>query len=118
MDSEILHCFKLVEANGRYQLEHFEITDWSLRKLYSGFEYSFKGNLIESSYRNETVKDSKLDRFVNNKVFTFNPEEDHAKMIIEYELNSKKQKAEEKLKRCSEMLNLWNIFTSEDNNGK
>lgn len=81
---EPFYCFKMIDTKEGPQLVRFEITKYD-RYSRGPYEkgFSFAGNAIGARSRVEVVKESKFDRVVSNKLFTFNPAVSNAEAIFE-----------------------------------
>lgn len=105
---ENLYCFKYDKENGK--LTKIEIPEYgtSINKYTSRKTYYFnkpKINKIDNYYQ---VPEEKIDRFVNDKVYTFNPDVENVKMIIYSTLEEKRDKAEFEYHKYQEELNKIN----------
>lgn len=109
-NKEPLYCYKFIEsADGTSaRLDKYIITDWRLA-VYSAYSkaYVFNGSYIHSIHRNESIDIKKLDRFVSNKLYTFNPDETYAAKCIENALKEKLHAATMQLQNCEQKLDLW-----------
>ena len=70
-----LYCFKIVEDDDAMKLVKYKIFEYdSLQLNRSTWNYRFEGKMIESTNRVDTIRNDKMDRVVNKKFFTFNPD--------------------------------------------
>lgn len=88
-----LYCFKLeINTNDlKYNITKIEIPEYIL-KINCFTErkcYCFENQFINKSCKHYVVEESKLDRFVSSKVYSFNPDIQNAKEIIFLELENK-----------------------------
>ena len=90
---EILYCFKYNKRNGK--LTKIEIPEYKIvTNKYTDIKtYCFEKPRINKYDRNYRVSEEKIDRFTNDKVFTFNPNVENVKQIICSTLEEKRDKA-------------------------
>ena len=77
-----LYCFKYDEETGK--IETIEIPEYNIDvSRYTGRKtYCFQKPRINKSDSHYHIPEAKLDRYVNNKVYTFNSNIQNAKRII------------------------------------
>ena len=77
-----LYCFKYDEETGK--IETIEIPEYRVDvNRYTGRKtYCFQKPRINKSDSHYHIPEAKLDRYVNNKVYTFNSDIQNAKRII------------------------------------
>ena len=105
---ETLYCFKYDKENGK--LTKIEISEYATRvnKYTDRKTYYFNKPRINKSSGLYQVPEEKIDRFVSDKVFTFNPDVENAKQIIYSTLEEKRNKAELEYHKYQEELNKIN----------
>lgn len=83
-----LYCFRL---NEDLSLTRFEITEYDTNENFYTKKktYSFSEPKVNKSDKHYTVPEAKLDRFLNNKVYTFIDDENYAWEIIKETLFDK-----------------------------
>ena len=88
-----LYCFKYNEETG--EIVKIEIPEYTLETHYwTGKKtYCFDKPKINKSYNHESIAESKIDRYVSGKVYTFNDDIQMVKSIIFAELESRQLKA-------------------------
>lgn len=88
-----LYCFKYEEDTGK--ITKIVISEYTIdaNKFTGRKTYCFDEPKINKSDRHFTVPEAKLDRYVSNKVYTFNGDTQNAKRIILEEMTGKCQKA-------------------------
>lgn len=106
MENKPIYCFKL--DNETFELTRFEITDYKIHKLneYGRFRYKWENPKINKCDRYYYLEPKKMDRFVNYKVFTFDPDEKNALRIIEETLSSQLDEFKTKTSKTQELLNI------------
>lgn len=104
---EPLYCFKFNDETG-------EITKIEIPKYRTDYnKYTKKNTYVWSEPRinvsdsHFSVSDDKIDRFVTNKVFTFNTDYEHACEIIRNTLIEDAEKLEKQMRRKLELLNIF-----------
>ncbi len=103
--SEPLYCFHLNEATG--QLRKFEITDYVIKWFGYGVKhqcYSFMLALNERSPYKYNIKTSNLDRYVGQKLFTFDPDINNAIEVIVKTLEKKSLSAKSEHQYCERII--------------
>ena len=87
--SNILYCFKF--NPNTFEITKWEITKYQKRKVNDcgRVVYTFRNSKISDRTGAYSVENTKLNRFVSNKVFTFNPDEKRVRRIIESTLVDK-----------------------------
>ena len=100
MDS--IYKFTLIEDTGeivKTEISQYERKCWSNNDVY----YRYKGN-CGVMY----IYERQLDQFKSGRVYTFNPDENHAEQIIKAELLARKDKAQKELERWQTVLEkMW-----------
>lgn len=101
---ETLYCFKYDKENGK--LTKIEIPEYatSVNKFTDRKTYYFNKPRINKSIGVYQVPEEKLDRFVNDKVFTFNPDVKNVKYIIYDTLVDKRDKAYDEYCKYDKMV--------------
>lgn len=100
-----LYCFRLDKETGkitRYTIEDYEdieVSTYTHRRIFKFVEKLGAKN----DYR-YTIKHELLDRFVTDKVFTFNPDIDRAYGIINYTIKEKLDKSQTFIDKYTEIL--------------
>lgn len=115
---EPLYCFKYEEDTGKitkivipeYTIDVNRFTD---RKT-----YCFDEPKINKSDRHFTVPEAKLDRYVSNKVYTFNGDTQNAKIIILETLLAKRDKLYLEFKQTYTTVNRFLEANQEFDNEK
>lgn len=101
-----LYCFKLDDITGK--IKKYTITDFKFSKNAYGYEtrdvWQFRGQLGNNDTYRYYVERNKLDRFVTNKLYTLNGDEDRAYQIIMDAIRDKADKAERDMKRYNGLL--------------
>lgn len=79
---ETLYCFKYDKENGK--LTKIEIPEYKIitNRFTDRKNYCFEKPKINKSYSHYEIPEEKLDRFVSDKLFTFNPDVQRVKRII------------------------------------
>lgn len=90
---ETLYCFKYDKENGK--LTKIEIPEYKIitNRFTDKKIYYFEKPKINKSDSHYQTPEEKLDRFVNDKIFTFNPDEQRVKRIILNTICCKRDKA-------------------------
>lgn len=103
---EILYCFKYDKENGK--LTKIEIPEYgtSTNRFTERKTYYFNKPRINKSSSLYQVTEEKIDRFVNNKVFTFNPDVENVKQIIYSTLVDKMNNAHDEYIKYGEMVDI------------
>lgn len=102
---EILYCFKLDPDTG--EVKRYEIKDYHVKKRMWATpkeEICFKENLGTRTDYHYALKPNKLNRFVHEKVFTFDPDYGHAIGIIIDTLKQDVEESKLKFKRLEGIL--------------
>ena len=99
-----LYCFRLDFETGkvtRYTIDNYVYRDTG----YSHYHhvYSFKADIGSSQYHYD-VRDEIIDRFVSQKIFSFNPDMRSAIEIIEETLTNKSEKAKRENRNINKLL--------------
>lgn len=111
-EHKILYCYKFIEPNdgSRATLHKITINNWKLEYINQYNHkcvYKFKADLVGLSYTHYVLPEERMDKFRNDKFFTFNPDENYAKQAIEQHLYDCILDAQLKLNRCVDKLNAW-----------
>jgi len=98
---EPLYCYKYDMAT--QELTEICITHYNTKtNTFTGRStYTWDDPKVNKSYTHESVPDTKLDRFVNGKVFTFTQGEDHALDIILDDISRRHHIASEEYRKWS-----------------
>lgn len=92
---EPLYCYKYNIATQELTeicIEHYK----TVTNTFTGRStYSWTEPKVNKSYTHESVPDTKLDRFVNGKVFTFKHDEDYVLDLILNDIGERLYAAEE-----------------------
>ena len=107
-----LYCFKYDEETGK--IETIEIPEYRVDvNRYTGRKtYCFQKPRINKSDSHYHIPEAKLDRYVNNKVYTFNSDIQNAKRIILEDITYRQLQAYNDLLRWQ---NSVQIFLKENN---
>lgn len=104
--AEILYCYKVDEVTG--QITQYEIKDYEFHKSVFGSKnhdtWSFRGIISKDCNYRYCIERFKMDRYVSQKVFTFNPSIEYAHNIIKKTINGKIIKAQYEEKKYKELL--------------
>jgi hypothetical protein len=113
MENKPIYCFKL--DNETFELTRIEITDYKIHRLneYGRFRYKWENPKINKCDRYYYLEPKKMDRFVNYKVFTLNPDAQNALNIIKATLEKQLDEFTSKIKRTQ--IFLENIKRINDN---
>ena len=105
---ETLYCFKYDKENGK--LTKIEIPEYKIitNRFTDRKKYCFEKPKINKSYSHYEIPEEKFDRFVSDKLFTFNPDVENAKQIIYSTLEYKRDRAELEYHKYQEELNKIN----------
>lgn len=96
-----LYCFKLDEERGK--IERIEITEYK-RVCVSAFAERYSIMYKKTGYTTE-VHESNLDKLINWKIHTFNPNETVARETIIKTIKKRKEAAQYEFERWSELIN-------------
>ena len=101
---ETLYCFKYDKENGK--LTKTEIPEYgtSTNRFTGRKTYYFNKPRINKSSGLYQVPEEKIDRFVNDKVFTFNPDVENVKHIIYNTVVDKMNNAHDEYVKYGEMV--------------
>ena len=100
-----LYCFEFNEDTGEISKE--EITEYKVSHPYNLPAFShIKQYRFKYKGRNITIKDDKLDKFLNWKVYTFNDSLENVKSIIYDTIYNKKVEFEKQYNRYTELLEI------------
>jgi hypothetical protein len=98
-----LYCFRLNDVTG--EITKYIITDYEHREYGYRKFYKFTADLGCRDYV-YIVREQNINKFVSNKVFTFNPNVKDAMVKILNTIKNKKNTAEREANRCSKMMDL------------
>lgn len=118
MDKPI-YCFKVNPYNG--EITKYTITDYRKRKINDcgRMVYTFRNPKVCDGYAHYAIENSKLDRFVNYKIFTFEDDQTRAERIIANTLHGKYLKAKIEVQKLEKPMDVLNIeYTKGINNDK
>lgn len=102
-------CYKITEHDNKITTKKIEIWNYKPVVQYGGFKYYFDGKQCGiSTYRCDNVSDSKFNRLVNMKYFTFDNDEDAIFEKIKQDLVEAVESERIKLNRLEKRLYLWN----------
>lgn len=103
-----LYCFKYNGEN--CNITKIEIPEYRIdTNKYTGRKtYCFDKPRINKSDSHYQIPEGKLDRFVNDKIYTFNPDVENVKQIIYSTLEKKRDEAEYEYHRYQEELDIIN----------
>lgn len=104
-NKEPLYCFKLEEESGK--IIRYIIPEWDIRNInnYGRFNYIF--DIPEGMLKSKSkyyLENNKLDRFVSNKLITFNPDEEEAFQLIIHTLISRRNQSLEYANKLDDMI--------------
>lgn len=101
---EILYCFKYDKENCK--ITKIEIPEYkiSTNRFTGRKTYCFEKPRINKSDSHYQVPEEKIDRFVSDKVFTFNPDVENVKQIIYSTLEKKRDKGYKDFCKYGDML--------------
>lgn len=101
---DTLYCFKYDTETS--ELTKIEIPGYKIitNKYTDRKTYCFEKPKINKSDSHYQIPEAKLDRFVNDKLFTFNPDVENAKNIIYNTLMDKMDKAYDEYCKYVEMI--------------
>ncbi len=104
-----LYCFKYDKENGK--LTKIEIPEYgtSVNRFTERKTYYFNKPRINKSSGLYQVKEEKIDRFVSDKIFTFNPDVENAKEIIYSTLLKKRDKAYDEFHKYDGMVDIIRV---------
>ena len=114
-----LYCFKYDEETGK--IETIEIPEYRVDvNRYTGRKrYCFQKPKINKSDGHYNIPEAKLDRYVNNKVYTFNSDIQNAKRIILEDITYRQLQAYNDLLRWQNSVQIFlkenNEFDNEEN---
>lgn len=99
-----LYCFKYDKENGK--LTKIEIPEYKIitNRFTDRKTYCFEKPKINKSDSHYQVPEEKIDRFVSDKVFTFNPDVKDVKYIIYDTLVDKRDKAYDEYCKYDKMV--------------
>ena len=105
-----LHCYKLIESGQTLTLKHYLIKRWNHISLGCNSCYQCRGKYIDSTYKIDSVKDSKIDRLVNNKFYTFNSDVSFVEQAITEHLVGQVVDATTKLNSSKLKLEIHSLY--------
>ena len=101
-----LYCYKLDELTG--QLAQYKIEEYSFHKNVYGNKhrdtFQFRGIISEDQNYRYVVERGKLDRYVSQKLFTFNPSIDDAMKKVRKSIEDKRDKSKRECFRYESIL--------------
>ena len=118
MDKPI-YCFKVNPYNG--EITKYTIIDYRKRKINDcgRVVYTFRNPKACDGYAHYAIENSKLDRFVNYKLFTFEDDRARTERIIANTLCEKYLKAKIEAQKLEKLMDMLNIeYAKEINNDK
>lgn len=105
--AEILYCYKVDELTG--QITQYEIKNYDFQEAAYGNKnhdtWSFRGIVSKDYNYRYCIERFKLDRYVSQKVFTFNSSKEYAHNIIRTAIRGKINKAQYEQQKYNELLN-------------
>lgn len=113
---EPLYCFKYEEDTGKITKIVIPEYGTNIHRYTGRKTYHFNKPQINKSDRYFQVPETKLDRYVSGKVFTFNPSLQNAKIIILETLLAKRDKLYLELKQTYTTVNRFLEANSEFDN--
>lgn len=113
MENKSIYCFKINKDT--FELSRIEIPKYRIRKInnYGKFVYEWELPKINRYDKHFYLEPEKIDRFVNYKVFTFNPDAQNALNIIKSTLEKQLDEFTSKIQRTQNFLE--NIKRRNDN---
>lgn len=94
-----LYRFKLDEETG--EITRLEITDYDLFRWSNGEEY-YRWQILSNGHYCYIKKD--MDRYKSKRLYSFNPDIEHAREIIKQAINEKRCAAHEEYLRNTELI--------------
>ncbi len=109
---QTLYCFKVVENDGKTNLECWSISEYLIRKkgVYDSQEIIFKGKHAGMTTTNVHINMTNLDRFLNGKVYTFDSNWKHAEYIISQAIKDKRCAIKRQLTQVEQLTTSWCDF--------
>lgn len=105
--TEKIYCYRYNEETG--EIKKYVIEDYTIIKnKYTGNKtYKFRKRLGTKTLTTTYLSENQLNRFVWNKVFTFEENDKKAKLTILIEIRKRIDEAEEKLRKAKEKENIF-----------
>ena len=104
-----LYCFEFNEDTGELSKE--EITEYKVSHPYSLPAFSnIKQYRFKYKGRNIIIRDDKLDKFLNWKVYTFNDSLENVKSIIYDTIYNKRAEYEKQYNRYTKLLEIIKTY--------
>ena len=104
--NKVLYCYKVDELTGL--ITQYEIKDYEFNKSAYGNKnhdtWSFRGIISKDCNYRYCIERFKLDRYVSQKVFTFNQSAQYAYDIIKSAIKEKISKAQYEQQKYNELL--------------
>lgn len=104
--NKVLYCYKVDELTGL--ITQYEIKDYEFHKSAYGNKnhdtWSFRGIISKDCNYRYCIERFKLNRYVNQKLFTFNPSMDYGRKIIIDTIMDKAKQAHREEVRYKEIL--------------
>lgn len=118
MSKPTLYCFKVNEDEAVIRIHRYEINDYNYAEKHEfRKEYSFPGKAIDSTYRTFIVNRDNIDKYVLQRVFTFNPEYKYAVAIIKNKLKDQIERSEHYITNWKERLTKLDKYAKEKLDG-
>ena len=116
-EMENLYCFKFDDITG--EITKIVIKDYKIKKInnYNRIGYKFYSKEINKSANYYFVENSKLDRFVSNKIYTFKDDIDMVRRTIRKTLEEKTEEYYRLYTRSNSLLKTFNKRELEEKNG-
>lgn len=99
---KILYCFKIDELTAK--IVRYEITDYEIYKYHGGMYIKFKASLGNKNNSKFEVPFNDLDKIYHMKLYTFNPDYNYAKKIINDDLINRRNSAYKEYDRYNELI--------------
>lgn len=108
-----LYCFKLIEDDFSIRLDKYIITQYAYRD-YGNYsdkaDYRFPGEFVHSKFGISAVRASKLDRIVNDRLYTFTIDEETATNMFEDYLKSSFEDSEAVYRSAKKRYQFWQFW--------
>ena len=118
MSNTTLYCFKVNEDEDAIKIHKYEINDYNYVKKHEfRKEYSFPGKVIGSPYRTFVVNEDNIDKYVLQRVFTFDSSYKHAIDVIEDKLKEQIEKSERYITNWKQKLDKLDRYSKEKLDG-
>lgn len=113
MSKQPLYCFKVNPDTG--EITTFTITEYQERtNIYNDLvSYRWVTPRINTTDRFFVTYNGKLDKFTGNKVYSFNPDKQHAVGIMKATLEKKIEEYQKTEKRWQDILHRLNVSEGE-----